>query len=319
MKLLSTLAALVGLASLAPAQSITLIHEGQGSGDLNGVPFAATSIVITAEGDISQRISFSAGWFLEHTNATVEIGGIGTYQFTSPTRTFVNNSGQIVGFSRGTAAGSSDLMNGPSDAAFASWDMTTAVGPVSGFGNFLQWTSGDVTTTGGVLNMDGLSTPITFTASLCSGSGSAYCFGDGSGALCPCAGFGGPGEGCANTSGAGAVLAAAGDACSQGDTLRFQVTGVPGSKPGLLIRGSNQIANPAGDGILCTAGQSQRSQVQITSAGSTIFNDFNGQPFGAVANLGAPTNFQFWYRDPQNTCSGSGFNFSNAWTVTYQP
>ena len=105
----------------------------------------------------------------------------------------------------------------------------------------------------------------------------------------------------------------------QWDSLRFEVTGVPGSKPGLLIRGDQQVASPVGDGILCTTGASQRSQVQLTVDGMTTFTDFNGQPFSAVANIGAPTNFQFWYRDPQNTCSGAGFNLSNAWSVTYQP
>ena len=53
--------------------------------------------------------------------------------------------------------------------------------------------------------------------------------------------------------------------------------------------------------------------------GATNFTDFNGAPFGSVANLGTATNFQFWYRDPGNTCSGAGFNLTNGWTVTYQP
>ena len=42
--------------------------------------------------------------------------------------------------------------------------------------------------------------------------------------------------------------------------------------------------------------------------------------FGSVANMGAATNYQFWYRDPSGSpCSSTNFNFSNAWTVTYQP
>ncbi len=149
-------------------------------------------------------------------------------------------------------------------------------------------------------------------------TGSAYCFGDGTGAACPCSGFGGLGEGCVNTGGTGVTLRALGNASVSSDTLRFDVAGAPGAKPGLLLRGNNQIANPIGDGIICTAGMSQRSQVQVTAAGVTSFTDFNGAGFGSVANLGAPTNFQFWYRDPMATCSGSGFNFSNAWTVTYE-
>ncbi len=84
-----------------------------------------------------------------------------------------------------------------------------------------------------------------------------------------------------------------------------------------MLRGNNQIANPIGVGLICTAGMSARSQVQVTSAGSTTFVDWKGAGFSSVANAGAPTNFQFWYRDPQNVCSGAGFNFTNAWTVEF--
>lgn len=150
-------------------------------------------------------------------------------------------------------------------------------------------------------------------------SGNAYCFGDGSGANCPCAGFGAAGTGCLNTSGVGAVLSGSGLTSFSGDTFQLHIAGVPGAKPGLLVRGNNQVATPAGDGILCTVGGSMRSQVQVTVAGSTTFTHFNGSGFGSVANAGAPTNFQFWYRDPSITCSGLGFNFSNAWTTIWMP
>ena len=158
-----------------------------------------------------------------------------------------------------------------------------------------------------------------------SNAGSAFCFGDGSGADCPCGGNGSPGEGCLNSSGTGgAVLTGSGHAAISNDTFQLLVAGVPGNKPGLILRGSNQHAGgqgaPVGDGLLCTTAQTARSQVQITSAGSTSFTDFQGSPFGASSyGSGVPTNYQFWYRDPTNTCSGVGFNFSNAWTVTWLP
>lgn len=108
------------------------------------------------------------------------------------------------------------------------------------------------------------------------------------------------------------------------DTFSFNITGVNGSKPCLLIRGNNQAGGamgvPAGDGLLCTTGGSQRSQVQMTDAGgTTTFSDWNGSGLGSVANAGAATNFQCWYRDPVGGPCGSGFNFSNGWTVTYIP
>ena len=149
--------------------------------------------------------------------------------------------------------------------------------------------------------------------------GAAYCFGDATGSSCPCSAFGAIGQGCANTSGFGATLIAHGFHSFSDDTFEIQVDGVPGNKPGLLLRGDNHVAVLAGDGILCTSGNTMRSHVQVTNAGTMTFTDSAGSPFGAVANLGAPTNFQCWYRDPSNPCSGAGFNFTNAWEVTYLP
>ena len=52
--------------------------------------------------------------------------------------------------------------------------------------------------------------------------------------------------------------------------------------------------------------------------GSTVFTNFAGQSFGEASyGPGANANYQFWYRDSGNTCSGSGFNFTNAWTVDW--
>ncbi|MFT7484455.1 MAG: hypothetical protein ACI9F9_000295 [Candidatus Paceibacteria bacterium] len=156
--------------------------------------------------------------------------------------------------------------------------------------------------------------------------GVAYCFGDGSGTACPCSANGAPGAGCLNTSGAGAVMVGSGNASFSSDTFQFDISGIPGDKPGLLLKNDNQVSIPAGDGLICTVGMgAARSQVQITSMGSTTFTEFNaggtgtGAPLGSVANMGIPTNYQFWYRDPMNPCTGAGFNFSNAWTVTYTP
>lgn len=151
-----------------------------------------------------------------------------------------------------------------------------------------------------------------------------FCLGDGTGTPCPCGANGAPGAGCANTGGAGATMVAAGTASISNDTFQLQISGVPGSKPGLVLRGALQLngglGQPVGDGLLCTAGQSARSHVQITSGGSTTFTDFAGQSFGATSfGVGTVTNYQFWYRDPSNTCTGQGFNFTNAWGVVWAP
>jgi len=156
-------------------------------------------------------------------------------------------------------------------------------------------------------------------------SGTPYCFGDGSGTPCPCD-PGGSGEGCANSGGAGAALLITGTPYFSDDTLQLQVTGIPGAKAGLCVKGSSLLAdgsgNVVGDGILCTTPQ-KRSQVIVSNAsGKLMMTDWRGQPFGTfpgIANVGAPTHYQWWYRDPQSTCTGSGFNFTNAWTVDWVP
>ena len=152
-------------------------------------------------------------------------------------------------------------------------------------------------------------------------TGNAFCFGDGTGNQCPCGANGGIGEGCANTSGGGATLTGAGNASISGDTFQMSISGVPGAKPGLILRGASQLAGTmAGDGLLCTTGQTARSAVQVTSGGAATYTEFNpGQSFGAASyGAGQAANYQFWYRDPSNTCTGAGFNFTNAWTVTWQ-
>ena len=150
--------------------------------------------------------------------------------------------------------------------------------------------------------------------------GYPYCFGDGTGATCCGGNFGNLGEGCGNTGGRGAQLWGTGDASISNDTLTFTIEGVPGAKPGLILRGATTLSLPIGDGILCTSGNTARSDVQVTDAsGSTTFTTFQGgQGFGAATyGAGNPAYYQFWYRDPQNNCSGSGFNFTNAWCVTW--
>jgi hypothetical protein len=150
--------------------------------------------------------------------------------------------------------------------------------------------------------------------------GTSYCLGDGSGSPCPCGNFGGTGEGCANSGGTGAILSGTGlTGTGAGDTLVLDIAGVPGAKPGLLLRGDNQIAALVGGGLLCVGANTQRSQVQVTDAsGATTFSDWNGSGFESIANSGVPTQLQFWYRDPGGVpCAGTDFNFTNGYSVTY--
>lgn len=148
--------ALLGIAS-APsfAAPISFVHHSSGaggaSGSLNGVAFNGVSFTITAEGDTAARESFAEGFFIDHISASISIPSVGDFDFITPTRTFVNNTNQIVGFSLAGITGA-DLFNGPTDAALGTWDMLKSLqGTVTGTGELLQWAGANVQTSGGVL------------------------------------------------------------------------------------------------------------------------------------------------------------------------
>jgi MYXO-CTERM domain-containing protein len=156
----------VGLVSVtgAHADFITFTHTGSGSGTLNSSMFGPSNFTIVSTADTNNRESFSSGYFINHDSVTITIDGLGTYDITDATRTFVNHNNQIVGFSRGSNSGA-DLFNGPSDPAFLVWEMLTSVGPVTGTGYLMQWWDG-INTSGGLLDFYDGSSAATFTATI---------------------------------------------------------------------------------------------------------------------------------------------------------
>lgn len=161
----AALAVALGVLVPASASVLMLQHAGSGSGTLAGQPFALSDFVITAYADTNNRQPLAGGWSIDHTSASISIADLGTYNFLSGTRTFVNFS--LVGFSRAGADGN-DLFNGPANAAFGSWDMLSPIGPISGPGGLLQWSlAPQIDTSGGVLIFnDAAVANATFTASI---------------------------------------------------------------------------------------------------------------------------------------------------------
>ncbi|MCH2107104.1 MAG: hypothetical protein MK291_10725 [Planctomycetes bacterium] len=114
----------------------------------------------------------------------------------------------------------------------------------------------------------------------------------------PCNNPGQPGQGCANSTGAGSRLSATGS----GSNITLHADNLPmGQTIGLFFRGTNQIGPiQFGDGLRCVGGEVQRIKVVITSSGQA---DHGPVPAGSL--------YQFWYRDNSGPC-GSGFNLSSA-------
>jgi hypothetical protein len=161
-KSLSGLAAVALLGIVAApsfAVPIEFTHKaaanGSGTVTLNDVPFGGVGFTITATGDTDDRVSFGSGFFIDHLTASIFIPSVGTFDFLTPTRTFVNNAVGEAGFSRAGASGA-DLFDGPANDVFKTWDMLTAIGPINGDGELLQWSSEvfPINTSGGVLVFD---------------------------------------------------------------------------------------------------------------------------------------------------------------------
>lgn len=148
---------MIGLTCTAQGAIITMIHSGAGSGSIDGNSFDS-SFTITAVGNTDNRVTLGTdAYSIQHISAEITIGGMGTFDFVSATRTF---SAAGVGFGSNDA----DLFSGPSDSLLDTWDMLSSIGPVSGVAALLQWTLFDVETSGGILVFDDLQTTGTFEA-----------------------------------------------------------------------------------------------------------------------------------------------------------
>ena len=147
-----------------------------------------------------------------------------------------------------------------------------------------------------------------------------YCFGDGTGASCPCGNTSASGLGCANSSGAGAGLSAGGSDSLSADDLALAASGVVSNQPALLFSGSLELNGGLGvtfgDGLRCAGGVVLRHGVQAADAqGAAAWP--TGLAGASGWSVGETRYFQAWYRDPQSSPCGGGFNLSNGVSVTY--
>lgn len=150
--------------------------------------------------------------------------------------------------------------------------------------------------------------------------GTAFCFGV-SPAQCPCSNFGATGTGCANSTGAGAVLDGEGSSGISNDDAAFHAHGMPANVNAVLFHGTlalnGGLGAPFRDGLRCAGGVTRRFGVQqADAAGASEWGPGLATHGGWV--VGQTLNFQAWYRDPQGPCS-AGSNFTNAVAVTFDP
>ncbi len=140
----------LALAVSLSAASIQNTFTGSGSGSIGQTSFSDAAFTIVALGQTSgvSALTFGNGYALEHQSASITIEGVGTFDFLTPTRTFVNNDVEAIGFARGPDG--TDLFNFDTVPGADTWDMLSSFSH-SGFGFLLQWADTPVNTTGGVL------------------------------------------------------------------------------------------------------------------------------------------------------------------------
>ncbi|MCY2959035.1 MAG: M36 family metallopeptidase [Planctomycetota bacterium] len=152
-----------------------------------------------------------------------------------------------------------------------------------------------------------------------------YCFGDGSGAACPCGNNGAAGQGCANSLGHGATLSGSGHAILAADTFVLTGAGMPNSSA-LYFQGTTQAGGGSGvtfgDGLRCGTGSIIRLGTKNNMAGASSY-PASGDPAisvrGLVPAAGATRNYQVWYRNAASFCTASTFNLSNGVSVSWVP
>jgi hypothetical protein len=159
--------------------------------------------------------------------------------------------------------------------------------------------------------------------------GVGFCFGDGTGLLCPCSPSpvpnGAPGNGCPNSvNAAGANLAATGTASISADTVVLNATGTPNSSV-LFFQGTTQAGSPAGngtafgDGKRCAGGTVIRLGTKTAVAGASSYPvgaDLSVSVRGNVTVPGTRT-YQAWYRNAATFCTAATFNLSNGYEIAW--
>ena len=165
----------------------------------------------------------------------------------------------------------------------------------------------------------------------CTGT-EAFCFGDGTGAPCPCGNQGGPGAGCDNSDfTGGAILSSTGTASVSADTLVLTSTAEKPSAFSLFLQGDQEIAPVNfGDGLRCAGGALKRLYSH-NAVGGTVSAPQGADPSitarSAALGDAIPANgtriYHVYYRDPvASFCPdppGSTFNASNGLRVLWAP
>jgi len=232
------------------------------------------------------------------------------------------------------AVGFADSGIATTDAIF---DSATVFGPDGTNLPAGIWRCGDAPSqwATGFLNFDPLlttgNTPTPGAANIVCGitppnSGVAYCFGDGSGAACPCGNASAVGaeSGCLNSLGAGGKLVATGNGSLTSDTIVLTGSGMANSSA-LYFQGTTRTAGGVGaafgDGLRCASGTVVRLGTTANVAGNSSYPTAGAQSVSVKGLITAPgtRTYQVWYRNATVFCNPETFNVTNGWEIVWAP
>ncbi|MFN0241926.1 MAG: hypothetical protein ACKVWV_03465 [Planctomycetota bacterium] len=156
-------------------------------------------------------------------------------------------------------------------------------------------------------------------------SSAPFCFGDGTGAICPCNNTGTVGRGCGNAAYAnGALLGATGIASVSADSLTLTATSMSGFQS-WYFQSTDPTALPFGRGIQCLAGTLIRVGQKNVIGGSSANPSGVDLPLsikGGIPPAGATRYYQVAYRQVAPACVPapiSNTNRTNGVTVIWSP
>jgi hypothetical protein len=129
------LAAIISVLCVANnrASPVTYTESATVTGSLNGTSFPSGEVLtLTGTGNTTNITNDGAGTFFNNVTASftlsVSVGGVGSGTFTDAFHVFSNQTGVVAGFSDSAVTDVLDTLN----AAFASYDLSTSIGPLTG-------------------------------------------------------------------------------------------------------------------------------------------------------------------------------------------
>jgi len=156
----------------------------------------------------------------------------------------------------------------------------------------------------------------------------AFCYGDGSGAACPCSNTSrvSYGMGCSHSGGRGGRLLAEGVASVSADTVRLRGSEMPAGF-GLYLQAKAPLnvgtGSPRMDGLMCVGGPLIRLGGEtISGLGLSSYPGVVTDPPISVRGGISPGDvryYQVYFRDNAAFCTSATANYSNAVRIVWQP